>query len=151
MILVAAIAAFCLGLPAYADTTDSVFDMYCDNGNGRKAYTEFRLKENRTPVYLTATNQSLPYRGLNIRLQRRVYDSTGKTFIFYSSNSFKINDYREYLVYSSGDHVTGVNHRIEGSYPDTTYSWGSVQGLWSPDSVYYPSLVYLNDFRGDPV
>lgn len=131
-------------ISVYADNRDTSFYMYFDKNNDRTGYTEFRMKENATPVYVTATNNSLPYNGFYITIQRKEYNSRGNPLILHSSDSLRINDYREYLVRLSADHVPKLQHRIRGTYPDTTYTWGSVTGLWSPDSVYYSGLVYLN-------
>lgn len=128
-------------VPAFAaNTGDTQFSFYWQ-GSDRTKYTKTRMKTNNTPVYIKATPNTLPYNGFYAGTQ---YYSSG--WHSASSGSYKVNDYAGHIIRSNATsrNMANTNVHIKGSYIDTTYSWGSVEGVWSPDTSNPQNYTSLN-------
>lgn len=128
-------------IPAFAaNTGDTQFSFYWQ-GSDRTKYTETRTKENNTPVYIKATPNTLPYNGFYVGTE---YYSSG--WHKASADSYLLNDYAGHTIRSNATSRSMVNTdvRIKGTYRDRTYNWGSVRGVWSPDTASAQNYVSLN-------
>lgn len=129
-------------VPAFAaNSEDTAFSFYWSSSSDRIKYTESRLKENNSPVYIKATPNTLPYNGFYAGTQY-----SGNVWTKASSGNYKVNDYAGHTIYSNGTYLnmSGTIFRIKGQYLDYTYSWGSVEGVWSPDTVNAQNYTSLN-------
>ena len=145
MVVAATMATGMCSITASAgNTTDTEFKFEWSNSGGRFDYTPYRYKEDNTYVYIKTVANTLPYNGY---YAKTLYRNSGSNISYSASASeYRINNYTAYTIRSDAvlGSMTGKYVRIRGHYKDTTYSWGDVTILWSPDTANQSNYPTLN-------
>ncbi len=138
------IASSMLAVSASAANTGDTYYTYSWSNGNRYDYTPARYKYDNTPVYLCATDGSLPYGGF----YASTYYGTSSSSATNKASAFEylVNDYNGRTIRANGTSVSQKNKwvRIRGHYKNTTYSWGDCRIAWSPDTANAYNYSSLN-------
>lgn len=153
-ILMVCALAVCMCIPAFAaessSTTnrsnhqDKTEQFVFNIENGQTDYTTWRKKDDNTPVYVKAVENTLPLGGFTIQ---SYYKTSLNQIRPASTGQYRINDYKAHTIISDnarswGDlDLTDKQVRLCGRYQNMQYTYGDVTIKWSPDTMgQYPSL-----------
>ncbi len=148
-LLIIAVLCVAVALPAsastLANTGDTYYEFYWKDNNSRYDYTTVRQKGDNTPVYLCAQLYTLPYNGFWAKTFQGT--TSGSVGAAASKDEYLVNDYEGHTIRSNaleGVNMAGRHVKIRGHYRDTTYSWGSCEIAWSPDTYNASQYSSLN-------
>jgi hypothetical protein len=125
-----------MAIPASAaNTSDSVWSYYWDANREQISYP--RMKQDNSGTYF-CPQESLPVGGVDFRTQ--LYYGEDLALLANTSSYYTVTSRGSYVIMHNRN-GKGYEAALQGRYPTSRWSWGSLIIKWSPDYAYDGSYV----------